>query len=84
MNLKEILLLAASVGFFIIWGLEVYNGIPLKASYFWLMFGMGCLFYFQYSKNIRLKKEGKNPNMNTNSSSNTNPKQNKSTPKNKK
>lgn len=78
MNLKEILLLAVSVGFFIIWGLEVYNGIPLKASYFWLMFGMGCLFYFQYSKNIRLKKEGKDSNINSNS------KQNEPNQKNKK
>jgi hypothetical protein len=57
MTLKEILLLAASVGFFIIWGLELYNGIPLKASYFWVMFGLASMFYFQYSKNERLKKE---------------------------
>lgn len=57
MTLKEILLLAASVGFFIIWGLELYNGIPIKASYFWVMFGLACLLYFQYSKNERLKKE---------------------------
>lgn len=56
MTLKEILLLAAATGFFLIWGLELYNGIPLKASYFWVMFGLGCLLYFQYSKNIRLKK----------------------------
>jgi hypothetical protein len=56
MTLKEILLLAASVGFFIIWGLDIYNGIPFKASYTWVMFGMGCLLYFQYSKNERLKK----------------------------
>ena len=62
MVLKEILLLAAAVGFFIIWGLELYNGIPLKASYFWVMFGVGCLLYFQYSKNERLKKAGKNSN----------------------
>jgi hypothetical protein len=56
MVLKEILLLSAAFGFFIIWGLELYNGIPLKASYFWVMFGLGFLFYFQYSKNNRLKK----------------------------
>jgi hypothetical protein len=62
MTLKEILLLAAAVGFFIIWALEYYNGIPLKASYFWLMFGMGCLFYYQYSKNVRLKKTDQKPN----------------------
>ncbi len=56
MTLKEILLLAAAIGFFIIWGLDIYNGIPFKASYTWVMFGMGCLLYFQYSKNERLKK----------------------------
>jgi Flp pilus assembly protein TadB len=59
MTLKEILLLAAAAGFFIIWGLELYSGIPLKASYFWVMFGVGCLLYFQYSKNERLKKSDK-------------------------
>ena len=56
MTLKEILLLAASICFFLIWVLELYNGIPLKAMYFWVMFGLGCLLYFQYTKNIRLKK----------------------------
>jgi hypothetical protein len=64
MTLKEILLLAASIGFFIIWGMEIYNGITLKASYFWIMFGIGCLLYFQYSKNERLKKEGDITNSN--------------------
>ena len=61
MTLKEILLLAASFGFFLIWGLELYNGIPLKASYFWIMFGLACLFYFQFTKNERLKKEKNKP-----------------------
>ena len=62
MVLKEILLLAAAVGFFIIWSLELYNGIPVKASYFWVMFGVGCLLYFQYSKNERLKRADKKSN----------------------
>ena len=67
MTLKEILMLAASIGFFIIWGLELYNGIPLKASYFWVMFGLGCLLYFQYTKNNRLKNDEQNSeNKNTN------------------
>ncbi len=61
MVLKEILLLSASVGFLIIWILELYNGIPLKASYFWVMFSVGCLLYFQYSKNQRLKKTTQKP-----------------------
>jgi hypothetical protein len=59
MILKETLLISASVAFFIIWILEIYNGVPLKASYFWVMLGLGFLLYFQYSKNIRLKKEEK-------------------------
>jgi Flp pilus assembly protein TadB len=59
MVLKEVLLLAAAVGFILIWILELYNGIPIKASYFWIMFAIGCLLYFQYSKNQRLKKAGK-------------------------
>ena len=57
MILKETLLISAAVAFFIIWILEIYNGVPLKASYFWVMFGLGFLLYFQYSKNKRLKKE---------------------------
>jgi hypothetical protein len=57
--LKEILLLAASLGFIIIWVLELKNGIPLKASYFWVMLAIISLLYFQYSKNERLKKNKK-------------------------
>jgi hypothetical protein len=67
MVLKEILLLSAAIGFFFIWGLDLYNGQPLKASYFWVMFGVACLLYFQYSKNLRLKKEEKNTNNNSDS-----------------
>jgi hypothetical protein len=56
MILKEILLLSAAIGFFIIWILEIMNGVPFKATYFWIMFSVGSLLYFQYSKNARLKK----------------------------
>jgi hypothetical protein len=65
MVLKEILLLSAAVGFFIIWILEIMAGYPLKATYFWVMFGLGFLLYFQYSKNVRLKKEEANSNPNS-------------------
>lgn len=57
MTLKESLLLSAAVGFFIIWAGELFQGVPLKASYFWVMFSIACLLYFQYTKNVRLKKE---------------------------
>lgn len=57
MSLKESILLSAAVGFFLIWAGEVFKNIPLKESYFWVMFSIGCLFWFQYTKNVRLKRE---------------------------
>ncbi len=57
MSLKETLLLSAAVGFFLIWAGELFKGIPLKESYFWVMFSIACLLYFQYSKNVRSKEE---------------------------
>ncbi len=67
MSRKEILLLFAAVGFLIIWILDLRAGLPAGLEptfwnkifyhYSWLMFAAGCLFYFQYSKQIRLKKE---------------------------
>ncbi len=66
MSKKEILLLFAAVGFIIIWILDMRAGLPATIEptywnkifyhYSWLMFSAGCLFYFQYSKQIRLKK----------------------------
>lgn len=56
-TLKETLLLSAAVGFFVIWVGEVFQGIPLKASYFWVMFSIVCLMAFQYVKNNRIKAE---------------------------
>ncbi len=66
MSKKEILLLFAAVGFLIIWILDMRAGLPASIEptywnkifyhYSWLMFAAGCLFYFQYSKQIRLKK----------------------------
>ena len=71
MSKKEILLLFAAIGFLIIWILDLRAGLPAGLEptfwnkifyhYSWLMFAVGCLFYFQYSKQIRLKKEENNP-----------------------
>ena len=60
MNLKESLLLAASAGFIIIWLLELIAGKPFKDGYPLIMFGVGCLLFYQYSKNMRLAKEQEN------------------------
>jgi hypothetical protein len=57
LSLKETLLLAASLGFVLLWLLDYSKGIPLKTNYFWIMLALGCLFYFQYSKNQRLDKK---------------------------
>lgn len=67
MSKKEILLIFAALGFFIIWILDLRAGLPagfeptfwnkIFYHYSWLMFAAGCLFYFQYSKQNRLKKE---------------------------
>jgi len=66
MSRKEILLLSAALGFLIIWVLDLRAGTPPEVNtfwtkifyhYSWLMMCVGCLFYFQYTKQIRLKKE---------------------------
>ncbi|MFY7829370.1 MAG: hypothetical protein ACOVQ4_19725 [Flectobacillus sp.] len=66
MTRKEILLLSAALGFLIIWVLDLRAGTPPEVNtfwtkifyhYSWLMMCVGCLFYFQYTKQIRLKKE---------------------------
>ncbi|WP_044171968.1 hypothetical protein [Flectobacillus major] len=66
MSKKEILLLSAAIGFIIIWVLDLRAGTPPEIDtfwtrifyhYSWLMMAVGCLFYFQYVKQIRLKKE---------------------------
>ncbi|MEA5256416.1 hypothetical protein VB264_01390 [Arcicella aquatica] len=67
MSKKEILLLFASIGFIIMWILDLRAGLPAGLEptfwnkifyhYSFLMFAMVCLFYFQYTKQVRLKKE---------------------------
>lgn len=59
MVLKEILLLSAAIGFLLVWILDISNGTALKGTYGWLMISIGFLFYFQHSKNERLKKANK-------------------------
>lgn len=67
MGRKEILSLAAGIGFFIIWIYDLNSPVPnnIKGNFWseifyhygWLMYCVTCLFYYQYSKNERLKKE---------------------------
>jgi hypothetical protein len=67
MGRKEILSLAAGIGFFIIWIIDLNSPVPNNIKghfwseifyhYGWLMYCVACLFYYQYSKNERLKKE---------------------------
>ena len=67
MGRKEILSLAAGIGFFIIWIIDLNSPVPKDIQghfwseifyhYSWLMYCVACLFYFQYSKNERMKKE---------------------------
>ncbi len=67
MSKKEILLLSAAFGFLVIWVLDLRAGLPptleptfwnkIFYHYSWLMMAVGCLFYFQYIKQIRVKKQ---------------------------
>jgi hypothetical protein len=67
MNRKEILSLSAGIGFFIIWVIDLNAPTPVEIQgkfwlelffhYNWLMFCMACLFYYQISRNERLKSE---------------------------
>lgn len=59
MVLKEVLLLSVAIAFFIIWIWDMSNGTEMKSTYGWLMISIGCLFYYQHSKNERLKKGNK-------------------------
>lgn len=67
MSFKEIIALSAGIGFFIIWIIDLNAPTPVEIRgkfwhelffhYTWLMWSVGCLFYYQYQKNNRLKEE---------------------------
>lgn len=67
MSFKEIIGLSAGIGFFIIWIIDLNAPTPLEIRgkfwhelffhYTWLMWSVGCLFYYQYQKNLRNQKE---------------------------
>lgn len=67
MSFKEIIGLSAGIGFFIIWVIDLNAPTPAEIQgkfwhelfyhYTWLMWSVGCLFYYQYQKNIRVKEE---------------------------
>ena len=67
MGKKEILSLAAAIGFILIWIIDLNSPTPAELKgqfwagifyhYGWLMYGVACLFYYQYAKNERIKKE---------------------------
>lgn len=69
MTRKEIIILSAGIGFLIIWIIDLNAPTPVEIQgnfwleiyfhYVWLMFGLGSLLYFQYSKNMRIKEEEK-------------------------
>ena len=56
MKLPEILLLAVSAGFLIIW-LSEYQRTSFADSYWLLMLFLGFLLAFQYVRNKRLERE---------------------------
>jgi hypothetical protein len=67
MGKKEVLSLSAAIGFILIWIIDLNTPLPKEieadfwgnifAHYPFLMFGVGCLFYYQFAKNERIKKE---------------------------
>jgi hypothetical protein len=67
MEKKEVLSLSAAIGFILIWIIDLNTPLPneekigfwgnILAHYPFLMFGVGCLFYYQMAKNERIKKE---------------------------
>lgn len=76
MSRKEILSLFAAAGFLVIWFVDLDTPMPGGADakwgfwekilfhYSWIMYAAGCLFYYQYAKNERMKKDDstKKPN----------------------
>ncbi|MBP6386216.1 MAG: hypothetical protein KA327_06295 [Pseudarcicella sp.] len=67
MSTKERLFLFATAGFLIIWVLDLQAGTPevvkndfwanIFYHYPWLMLSVGCMFCYQYYRQLRLKSE---------------------------
>lgn len=70
MSTKEKLSLFIAIGFLIIWIVDLNSPTPpeiqgqfwqeINYHYSWLMFAVGCLFYYQFARNERMNKEDKN------------------------
>jgi hypothetical protein len=70
MSRSEKISLFIAIGFLIIWILDLNSPTPKEIQgmfwqeigyhYSWLMFAVGCLFYYQFARNERITKEGKN------------------------
>jgi hypothetical protein len=67
MSRREKLSLFMAVGFLLIWILDLNTPTPKEIQglfwqeigyhYSWLMFAVGCLFYYQFARNERIAKE---------------------------
>ncbi len=67
MSRREIFSLSGAIGFLIIWIIDLNSPTPKEIQgnfwneifyhYGWLMYAVACLFYYQFAKNMRLKKE---------------------------
>ena len=72
MSRREILSLSGAIGFLIIWIVDLNSPTPKQIQgdfwneifyhYGWLMYAVACLFYYQFAKIMRLKKEEEKPN----------------------
>jgi hypothetical protein len=70
MSRREIFSLSGAIGFLIIWIVDLNGRTPKEIQgnfwneifyhYGWLMYAVACLFYYQFAKNMRLKKEEDN------------------------
>jgi hypothetical protein len=64
MSRSEKLSLFIAIGFLIIWIQDLNSPTPKEIQigyhYSWLMFAVGCLFYYQFARNERISKEDKN------------------------
>ncbi|MEK6547107.1 MAG: hypothetical protein AABZ56_02205 [Bacteroidota bacterium] len=69
MSRREKLSLFIAVGFLIIWILDLNSPTPKEIQglfwqeigyhYSWLMFAVGCLFYYQFARNERMANKDK-------------------------